>query len=417
MAEWVLVCNAKEFDFENVFYEKDVVNCLQTVKVLVGDFVYLYVGSPVNAILYKCEVSAICMDSLENYGDKCDIYGYAQMQSDVYMRLKLIQTYPRDMFSYEKLKNHGLESIQMSFQAGPELSSYLKSEGRIKHVSSSGMMAGTEAGKHRIIIVNGMLLTMLLIVCALWGNINSCGRVVPSETEESSEASAVIETNSIAETAESEQMAESGETAETTEEKSEESTSAGTSGKTYGELAILCQSRTILAGDAIRLYLKSGTWFINGESAGIEWSSNDSEIASINEKGILQAVAAGKCNITASYEGQTVSVQIEVVELDTHTGAKISVDYESLSMNTYGSDTVRLTLSGNMPKKVSGLAYCTSGINLSLEWGKLENNQVTLTAKDLYSDEGEGKITILIYDSDETNHIVAELKLRVKIRK
>lgn len=401
MAEWVVVCNAKEFDFENVFHEKDVVNCLQTIKVLVGDSVYLYVGSPVNAIVCKCEVTAICMDNPENHGGKCDIYVYAQMQSNVYMELKLIQRYPCDMFVYENLKNHGLESIQMPFQAGPELSDYLKSEGKINNKSSREMMAGTAAGKHRMIIVNGLLLIILLFVCVLWGNANSCGRIALSETEESTEIGTEISTEISTEIG-----TEIGE-----------STSVNRSGQLLGELKILCQSRTILASDTIQLHLQSGTWFINADEDGIEWHSDNPDVASVNERGILQAVSAGLCNITASYEGQTVSELIKVVELDTYTGAKISSDYESLSMNTYGSDTVTLSLSGNMPKKVGGLAYCSSGLNLSLEWGNLVNNQITLTVKDLYSEEETGIITVLIYDSDETDHIVAELKLRVKIRK
>lgn len=55
--EWLIPSNPKYFDIVHAFDDKDEINWKQGAGIKKGDTVYLYVGAPVSAILYKCKVT------------------------------------------------------------------------------------------------------------------------------------------------------------------------------------------------------------------------------------------------------------------------------------------------------------------------------------------------------------------------
>ena len=53
---WIIPANPKYYDVESAFAKDDVIDWKQGSGINTGDTVYMYVGSPVSAILYKCKV-------------------------------------------------------------------------------------------------------------------------------------------------------------------------------------------------------------------------------------------------------------------------------------------------------------------------------------------------------------------------
>lgn len=53
---------------------------------------------------------------------------------------------------------------------------------------------------------------------------------------------------------------------------------------------------------------------VDGTDATVTWSSSDSQIATVDASGVVTAVSSGKANITASVEGQTLTIEALVRE-------------------------------------------------------------------------------------------------------
>ena len=54
--EWIVPANPKYFDIVHAFDSTDIINWKQGAGIKQGDTVFMYVGAPVSAILYKCKV-------------------------------------------------------------------------------------------------------------------------------------------------------------------------------------------------------------------------------------------------------------------------------------------------------------------------------------------------------------------------
>ena len=93
--EWLVPANPKYYDIEHAFDTKKELDWKQGRGILKGDIVYLYAGSPISAILYRCKVM------------KTDIpYEYSgEVEIHALMKLKLEKKYKPDLFSYRKLKD------------------------------------------------------------------------------------------------------------------------------------------------------------------------------------------------------------------------------------------------------------------------------------------------------------------------
>ena len=51
---------------------------------------------------------------------------------------------------------------------------------------------------------------------------------------------------------------------------------------------------------------------VDGTDATVTWSSSDSQIVTVDASGVVTAVSSGKANITASVEGQTLTIEVLV---------------------------------------------------------------------------------------------------------
>lgn len=102
--EWVIPANPKYYDIVHAFDEADEINWKQGSGIKTGDTVFMYVGSPVSAILYKCKVT------------ETDIpYSYQNdnLTIKALMKIKLITRYKSDKFTFEVLNDeYGIYAVR-----------------------------------------------------------------------------------------------------------------------------------------------------------------------------------------------------------------------------------------------------------------------------------------------------------------
>lgn len=179
-------------------------------------------------------------------------------------------------------------------------------------------------------------------------------------------------------------------------------------------ISIITRTDALLVGDSADVRLKAGGWGLESNSEGIEWSVDDSSIASY-EDGAVRAKSPGTFRLTAKYRGCTDSKEMRVVELDADSDARIEVDYDSLSLAYGREETITMKFLGGLPGSYGVMAYYSAGVSMTLDLLQQENNSAQLKIHPLTGELSEGYITILCYDSNQKEHVVAVKKIRVKV--
>lgn len=100
---WLIPANPKYYDVINCFNDTDIISWKQSSNVNVGDLVYLYVAVPYSAILYCCQVLEVNIP--HQYADD-------NLSMSKVMRLKLLNRFPQDKFTFDVLKSYGVKSIR-----------------------------------------------------------------------------------------------------------------------------------------------------------------------------------------------------------------------------------------------------------------------------------------------------------------
>ncbi|WP_317302612.1 MmcQ/YjbR family DNA-binding protein [Acidaminococcus timonensis] len=102
--EWIVPANPKYYDIGHAFDRVKEIDWKQANGIKTGDIVYMYVASPVSAILYKCKVT------------KTDIpYDYrdGSLTITALMRIRLQKRYKQGKFTFDKLKDeYGIYAIR-----------------------------------------------------------------------------------------------------------------------------------------------------------------------------------------------------------------------------------------------------------------------------------------------------------------
>lgn len=101
--EWLVPANPKYYDIEKAFSENEVIRWKQSSNIAVGDTVFMYVAAPVSAILYKCR--AVEVDIPYRYDD-------GRVHMTRVMQIKRLQTYDRQRFRLERLKEYGVYAVR-----------------------------------------------------------------------------------------------------------------------------------------------------------------------------------------------------------------------------------------------------------------------------------------------------------------
>lgn len=105
--EWIIPANPKYFDVITYIESLPVFSWKQPKNINIGDTVYIYLGAPYSAILYKCKVIEL------------DLYDEPQRPT---MNLELIQKYDPKEYPFNKLKEYGLNSVRSARRIPSKLS-------------------------------------------------------------------------------------------------------------------------------------------------------------------------------------------------------------------------------------------------------------------------------------------------------
>ena len=102
--EWVIPSNPKYYDIIHAFDNTDVIDWKQGAGIKKGDTVFLYVGAPVSAILYKCTV--VETNIPYQYQDR-------NLTITALMKIRLLKRYEADRFTFEVLKKeYGIYAVR-----------------------------------------------------------------------------------------------------------------------------------------------------------------------------------------------------------------------------------------------------------------------------------------------------------------
>lgn len=93
--EWIIPANPDYYDIIHAFDDTQEIEWKQGRGIKAGDTVFLYVGAPVSAILYKCRVMET--DIPYHYSDE-------NLTITAVMKIKLQKRYKPSQFTFEKLK-------------------------------------------------------------------------------------------------------------------------------------------------------------------------------------------------------------------------------------------------------------------------------------------------------------------------
>ncbi len=93
--EWIIPANPKYYDIVHAFDNADIINWKQGAGIRKGDTVYMYVGAPVSAVLYKCTVTET--DIPYEYKGKVNI--------SALMKIELQRRYSPEAFTFRRLND------------------------------------------------------------------------------------------------------------------------------------------------------------------------------------------------------------------------------------------------------------------------------------------------------------------------
>ena len=111
--EWIIPANPKYFDVISYIESLGIFSWKQPKNINLNDIVYIYLGAPYSAILYKCKVREFDL--------------YDEPENPV-MNLELIKKYNPKDYTFDKLKTLGVKSVRSPRRISKQLSEALKEE-------------------------------------------------------------------------------------------------------------------------------------------------------------------------------------------------------------------------------------------------------------------------------------------------
>ena len=102
--DWIVPANPKYYDVIKAFEENEIIDWKQSSDVRVGDMVYLYVGAPYSALMYKCKAVEVDIP-----------YRFASDHLSIrkVMKIQLLNRYEPDYMTFGRLKNeYGVYAVR-----------------------------------------------------------------------------------------------------------------------------------------------------------------------------------------------------------------------------------------------------------------------------------------------------------------
>ena len=102
--EWIIPSNPKYYDIVHAFDDTDTIDWKQGAGIKKGDTVFMYVGAPVSAVLYKCKVIETGIPY--RYQDR-------NLTITALMKIRLQKRYAPDRFTFDVLKaEYGIFAVR-----------------------------------------------------------------------------------------------------------------------------------------------------------------------------------------------------------------------------------------------------------------------------------------------------------------
>lgn len=110
MENWIIPCNPRFYDVIGAFTKLKRIDWKQSVKnINVDDIVYIYVGKPIMAILFKCKVRKINLPEIEIDDREFVIDGTNYEHYGNHMELELIEKYADNQITMNDLIECGMK--------------------------------------------------------------------------------------------------------------------------------------------------------------------------------------------------------------------------------------------------------------------------------------------------------------------
>ncbi len=126
MMKWIIPCNINKYNVVEAFKELKQIDWRQNIRASVGDTVFIYVSSPIKAILFKCSIVKTDITTATINDSKFVIDGEVLAKHDKYMRLELDEQYAESLLPFEELQKHGLKSVQGPVKIAEELDGFIE---------------------------------------------------------------------------------------------------------------------------------------------------------------------------------------------------------------------------------------------------------------------------------------------------
>lgn len=101
--DWLIPANPKYYDVIQAFEENEIIGWKQSSDIRVGDLVYMYVGAPYSAIMFKCKAVEV---NIPHYYEDENVSMKKRMQ------IQLLQKYDPKEFTFDFLKEYGVYAVR-----------------------------------------------------------------------------------------------------------------------------------------------------------------------------------------------------------------------------------------------------------------------------------------------------------------
>lgn len=131
MSHWIVRANIERFRIHDFLRDYGFVEYVQKDKFCVGDIVYLYITAPYKRVEYKMMVERIDIPLKKAFNDRP--YSLLDkpidyVDSDLFVRFKMINRVQTDYLCYSKLREHGFNyTLQSNRKINAETIDYIES--------------------------------------------------------------------------------------------------------------------------------------------------------------------------------------------------------------------------------------------------------------------------------------------------
>ena len=134
MENWIIPCNPNFYDVIGAFTKLKKIDWKQSMKnINVGDIVYIYVGKPIMAILFKCKVRKINLSEIEIDDREFVIDGTNYEHCENHMELELIKKYAENQITMNSLIECEMKGrVQSPRRTNHAIQEYIDKVDRIK---------------------------------------------------------------------------------------------------------------------------------------------------------------------------------------------------------------------------------------------------------------------------------------------